>query len=80
MFLFILPIIMTSVEITGIVLYSKDLRIEGGHIPWAYFVLMGFALIPATWFQYTLIKWAIFVRKYTNLRNRRVRQLLIRMD
>jgi hypothetical protein len=45
-----------------------------------YYYLMGVSIIPATWFQVTIIKWCVFVRKYVAIRERRVRQLLFRIE
>lgn len=69
---------MVSVELAGLVQYIKV--IDFGEINTGYYYLMGSAIIPATWFQFTVIKWCIFVRKYVTIRERRVRQLLFRME
>jgi hypothetical protein len=42
--------------------------------------MMGVGLLPATWFQINSLKWCIFVKKYVTLRERRVRNLLLRME
>ena len=65
---------MTIVEGLGIFLYYELLEDDiDGELSIVFFVLMALALVPATWFQFTLIKWCIFVRKYVRLRERRVR-------
>jgi len=77
-FLFLLPIIMTSVEIAGVCQYV--IAIQPGDVNVGFYYIMGLSLIPATWFQVTILKWCIFVKKYVAIRERRVRQLLFRME
>ena len=77
MFLIVFPLIMASVEVTGIYLYIKYWT-DGINI---LFKVLGFiSLIPANWFLFTLAKWCIFVRKYVQLRERRVNQLLFLLE
>jgi len=77
-FLFILPLIMTVVEVLGIYLYIKNWKSD--NLNKIFFCLFAISLFPATWFQFTLGKWCVFVRRYVVVRERRVRQLLISMD
>lgn len=78
LFLLLLPLTMTTVEVVACCQYY---RLWGSGIIFeGFFVLMALALLPATWFQFTIVKWCFFVRKYVALRERRVRQLIIRMD
>lgn len=37
-------------------------------------------MLIATWFQFTIVKWCIFVRKAVMIRERRVQQLLHRLE
>lgn len=69
---------MTTVETTGIALLWKYK--DDPDLSLAYYILMGLAIIPATWFQFTLLKWMFFVCKYVRIRERRVRMLLARME
>lgn len=77
-FLFLLPALMTITESVGIVFYVDLLKT--GCINTGYFYLMGIGLLPATLFQLSSLKWCVFVKKYVTLRERRVRNLLIRME
>lgn len=70
-FLFLLPLIMTSVEIAGLVQYTSAILPSDLNI--GYYYIMGLSLIPATWFQITIFKWCLFVKKYIVIRERRVR-------
>ena len=47
-FLFLLPILITTVEIVGICQYVYLLNT--GYIYVGYFYMMGFSLLPASWF------------------------------
>jgi hypothetical protein len=67
---------MTLVEILGIFFYVK----QSSHNNVVFKVLMGLSVAPATWFQLTILKWCIFVKKYVEIRDRRVRNLLLRLD
>ena len=67
---------MTSVEILGIYFYVK----QNSNNNVVFKVLMGLSVAPATWFQLTIVKWCIFVKKYVEVRDRRVRNLLLRLD
>ena len=69
MFLVVFPIIMASVEISGIYLYITNWT---NGISNVFKVLALVSLLPANWFLFTLAKWCIFVRKYVRLRERRV--------
>ena len=77
-FLFLLPLIMTSVEIASLSQYISVM--DPDYINIGYYYIMGASLIPATWFQITIFKWCIFVKKYVQIRERRLRQLLFRME
>lgn len=77
-FLFVLPVTMTIVELIGIFQY-KDLWNKGAFYV-GFYVMFGIALLVATWFQYTILKWCCFVRTAINIRERRVQQLLIRLE
>jgi hypothetical protein len=70
--------LMTSTEIVGISLYVR--LFNTGYVFRGYIYLMAVGLLPATWFQLTIIKWCLFLKKYVVLRERRIRNLLTRME
>lgn len=67
---------MTVVEVLGVYFYIK----QSSHNNVVFKVLMGLSVVPATWFQFTIMKWCMFVKKYVEIRDRRVRNLLLRLD
>ena len=77
-FLLLLPLTMTAAEALGVYLYVKLLN--KGFVFQGFFYLMGAGLLPATWFQINSLKWCFFVRKYVLLRERRVRNILTRLE
>lgn len=69
---------MTTIEAVGIFLYVKNWN--NGELAVVFKTLMIISILPASWFQLTLLKWCIFVKKYVDIRERRVRNLLLRLD
>jgi hypothetical protein len=69
-FLLILPMAMTIVELIGIFQYKNYWATSEFYV--GYYYLFGLALLVATWFQLTIMKWCCFVRRAINLRERRV--------
>jgi hypothetical protein len=61
-------------------IYEYVIQFQENTLNFVFYGLMGFSLVPATWFQFTLVKWIIFVHKYSIIRERRLQYLLDRME
>ena len=77
-FIFVLPLIITTSEAIGIWLYCK--YFSENVLYHGFYAMMAIAVLLSSWFQFTIIKWGFFVRKYIVIRERRVRQLIVRME
>ena len=77
-FLFVLPTVVSIAELIGICQYKNFWRKKAFYN--GYYGLFGCAMLVATWFQISIVKWCLFVRKAVNIRERRVQQLLHRLE
>lgn len=69
-FLFVLPTLISIAELIGVCQYKNFWRKKAFYN--GYYGLFACAMLIATWFQITIVKWCLFVRKAVMIRERRV--------
>jgi uncharacterized membrane protein len=77
-FLFVMPLVITTCEVVGLCQYYRLFSTDA--IYTGFYYLMGLSLIPTTWFQFTIVKWLFFVKRYSVIRERRLEQQILLLD